>query len=288
MHGDHMKNWNATHTKELKKWFNLDNYRKFESLPLILLYHELLARTFFFKTPLEGNEEFFVGINRKKICNGNPFLVPPERLGDLDPFYRLFQPPHLVLPKVDRIALLSIVLMQRGIVSWQGYNEYGINEYFEDASIGDAVPDLFDRTVMFEVDLASGTDEEIAESLKSALPQWRRVKHIAPDPLEAIRFGYGTIKKIINNRIIPMLDILVWAKEQDVRISDGWLSRLLYSLDDEEMRYDDQIKDTDRPLAMKATTTDFIRQFHFFMNKNSHLKDMAVSDVLKLAARDQS
>ncbi len=35
---------------------------------------------------------------------------------------------------------------------------------------------------MFEVDLASGTDEEIAESLKSALPQWRRVKHIAPDP----------------------------------------------------------------------------------------------------------
>ncbi len=60
-----------------------------------------------------------------------------------------------------------------------------------------------------------------------------------------------------------MLDILVWAKEQDVRISDGWLSRLLYSLDDEEVRYDDQIKDTDRPLAMKATTTDFIRQFQF-------------------------
>ncbi len=59
-----MKNWNATHTKELKKWFNLDNYRKFEALPLILLYHELAD--ILFKTPLEGNEEFFVGINRKK------------------------------------------------------------------------------------------------------------------------------------------------------------------------------------------------------------------------------
>lgn len=59
-----------------------------------------------------------------------------------------------------------------------------------------------------------------------------------------------------------MLDILVWAQEQDVRVSERWLSRLLYSIDDEEVRYDNQIKDTDRPLAMKAMTIDFIRQFH--------------------------
>ena len=59
-----------------------------------------------------------------------------------------------------------------------------------------------------------------------------------------------------------MFDILVWAQEQDVRVSERWLSRLLYSIDDEEVRYDNQIKDTDRPLAMKAMTIDFIRQFH--------------------------
>jgi hypothetical protein len=61
-----MKNWNATHTKELLTWFSPDTYRKFEDLPLILLYHELQARSFF-KTPLEGNEAFFVTINRKKF-----------------------------------------------------------------------------------------------------------------------------------------------------------------------------------------------------------------------------
>jgi hypothetical protein len=61
-----------------------------------------------------------------------------------------------------------------------------------------------------------------------------------------------------------MLDILVWAQEQDVRVSDEVLSRLLYTLDDEEIRYNHQIKDTDRPLAMKATTADFIRQFNFY------------------------
>ena len=29
-------------------------------------------------------------------------------------------------------------------------------------------------------------------------------------PLESVRFGYGTIKKLISYRVIPMLDILVW------------------------------------------------------------------------------
>jgi hypothetical protein len=32
--------------------------------------------------------------------------------------------------------------MQRGIFTWQGYNEYGINEYFEESSVVDAIPDL--------------------------------------------------------------------------------------------------------------------------------------------------
>ncbi|HHR1257597.1 TPA: DUF6387 family protein, partial [Klebsiella pneumoniae] len=50
-----------------------------------------------------------------------------------------------------------------------------------------------------------------------------------------------------------------------------------------EMRQSSQIKDTDRPLALKSCTTDFIRQFHYFMNKNSHLKQMKVSDVMKLS-----
>ncbi|WP_338296108.1 DUF6387 family protein, partial [Escherichia coli] len=36
-----MKNWSTEHTKEVKKWLDVDNYRKFEELPLIQLYHEL-------------------------------------------------------------------------------------------------------------------------------------------------------------------------------------------------------------------------------------------------------
>lgn len=49
-----------------------------------------------------------------------------------------------------------------------------------------------------------------------------------------------------------------------------------------EIRLSHQIKDTDRPLALKASAIDFIRQFQFFINKNGHLKEMKAKDVLEL------
>ncbi|HHK8232286.1 TPA: DUF6387 family protein [Serratia marcescens] len=49
------------------------------------------------------------------------------------------------------------------------------------------------------------------------------------------------------------MDILVWAAIKKIRVSDDRLSRLLYTDDDaeSEMRLPQQIKDTDRPLALK-------------------------------------
>ena len=220
-----------------------------------------------------------------KIFTGNPFLIPEGQLGYMTPANKLFQPPHFFLTTLDRLAETSIIAMQRGGFVWHEGDNYSINAELREESLSDIMPDQFTRTVMFEIDLASDTDEEIAESLKAALPQWRKVKGIDENPLESVRFGYGTIKKLISYRVIPMLDILVWAAVKKIRVSDDRLSRLLYTDDDEEseMRQSSQIKDTDRPLALKSCTTDFIRQFHYFMNKNSHLKQMKVSDVMKLS-----
>jgi len=82
-----------------------------------------------------------------------------------------------------------------------------------------------------------------------------------------------------------MLDVLLWAKMNDLRLSDDRLSRLLYTDEDDEavIRLHYHIKDADRPLAMKAATIDFIRQFNFFMNRNQPLKNMRVSEVMKLS-----
>ena len=279
-----MKNWSTEHTKEIKSWLYIDTYRKFEELTLIRFYHELWARTLFFKSYRENFESKALMGYFSKIFSGNPFLIEEEKLGYMTPENKLFQPPHFFLTTTDDIARLSILAMKREMYFWSGGDGYAVNKEFEEKPVSESMPDQFPRTVMFEIDLASGTDEEIAESLKAALPQWRKIKGIEENPLESVRFGYETIKKLINYRVIPMLDILVWAAIKKIRVSDDRLSRLLYTDDDaeSEMRLPQQIKDTDRPLALKACTIDFIRQFHFFINKNNYLKEIKVSDVLKL------
>lgn len=280
-----MKNWSPENTKEIRSWLDIGTYRKFEDLSLIEFYHELWARNLFFKEYREDFESKTLMDYFSKIFSGNPFLIEEGQLGYMFPANKLFHPPHFFLTTLERLAETSIIAMQRGGFVWHEGDNYSINRDLREESLSDIMPDQFSRTVMFEIDLASGTDEEIAESLKAALPQWRKVKGIDENPLESVRFGYGTIKKLISYRVIPMLDILVWAAIKKIRVSDDRLSRLLYTDDDEEsdMRLPSQIKDTDRPLALKACTIDFIRQFHFFMNKNSHLKEMKVSDVMKIS-----
>lgn len=172
------------------------------------------------------------------------------------------------------------------LFTWEeGNDEYCVNAPHHEAYVSQLLSPLCEKTVLLEIDLGSGTDDEIAESIKAALPQWRSVKGVEVNETGIVRFGYGTIKKIINYRLVAMLDILLWAKRKELRISDDRLSRLLYTDEDEETttRLGYHIKDSDRPLAMKAATIDFIRQFNFFMNRNPHLKNMRVSDVMKLS-----
>ncbi|MCW8112971.1 DUF6387 family protein [Yersinia intermedia] len=283
-----MKNWSTEDTKAVKEWLDVDAYRKFEELSLFRLYHELWARTLFFKSYRDEHENKAMMGYFEKIFSGDPFLIREEQLGYTTPTDKLFQPPHFLLTTTERLAQLCIVSMQRSMFFWNGGEEYEINKEYFERPVAETMPDQFPQTVMFEIDLASGTDEAIAEALKAALSQWRSIKGIDPNPIDSVRFGYGTIKKIINYRLIPMLDILLWANIKKVRVSDDRLSRLLYTDDDDESatRLHYQIKDTDRPLALKATTNGFIRQFNLFINKNSHLKNMRVSDVMKLSDSD--
>lgn len=94
---------------------------------------------------------------------------------------------------------------------WHGDDGYSINGEVQEEALIESLPDQFEKQLCWKL-ISSGTDEEIAESLKAALPQWRKYMEIDENPLNSVRFGYGTIKKLINYRIIPMLDILVWAE----------------------------------------------------------------------------
>lgn len=78
-----MRNWSTEHTKEVKKWLDINTYRGFEDLTLIQLYHELLARTLFFKPYHEEFEAKAVNLYIDRIFSGKPFLITEQHLGYL-------------------------------------------------------------------------------------------------------------------------------------------------------------------------------------------------------------
>lgn len=281
-----MKNWSPEHTKEIKAWLDIDNYRKFEEITLNGLYHELWARSHLFKPWPTEEEKKRLWNYMTKIFSGNPHLFNDTQLDYPTTHDSLYNPPHIFITDISRLAQLSVSALNVNLFTWERGNDiYSVNAPHHEAYVSALMSPLCEKTVLLEIDLGSGTDDEITESIKAALPQWRRIKGVEVDEAGAVRFGYGTIKKIINYRLPAMLDILLWAKRKDVRVSDDRLSRLLYTDEDDEasIRLHYHIKDADRPLAMKAATMDFAKQFNFFMNRNPHLKNMRVSDVMKLS-----
>ncbi|EIG4700819.1 hypothetical protein FIE81_003753, partial [Escherichia coli] len=143
-----MKNWSVEHTREVKKWLDIDTYRGFEELPLIHLYHELLARTLFFKPYHEEFEAEAVRLYIDRIFTGKPFLITEKHLGYLTREDTLYQPPHFFLTTTERLAQLSIVGLRNSLFFWDGSDEYSVNREFLDSPVSEVLPKLFRDTVM--------------------------------------------------------------------------------------------------------------------------------------------
>jgi len=284
-----MKNWSTEDTKAVKTWLSIEKYKRFEETTLNCLYHELWARALLFKPWPTVQEKIGLGGYMRQIFSGKTFLFEHEQLDYMQSEQTLQSVPHIFITDITRLAELSVTGLRANLFTWEeGSDEYCVNLPDHEDYVSTVMSAICENTVLLEIDLASGADDEIAESIRAALPQWRKVIGVEEKLSGMVRFGYGTIKKIITYRLIAMLDVLLWAKMNDLRLSDDRLSRLLYTDEDDEamIRLNYHIKDADRPLAMKAATIDFIRQFNFFINRNPHLKNMKVSEVMKITSAD--
>lgn len=73
-----MRNWSSEFNKKIRKWLDIDTYRKFDSFTLQELYYEIWVRTLFFKENPDEEEKQFLGMFYGKIVSGKPFLVTPQ------------------------------------------------------------------------------------------------------------------------------------------------------------------------------------------------------------------
>lgn len=77
-----------------------------------------------------------------------------------------------------------------------------------------------------KVDLASFSDAELVEYFQKSLVEWRELLGV-PEPERKLSTP-RIIGKLIDFRIIPLLDLLIWEIENDAKIKKSTLSILLF------------------------------------------------------------
>lgn len=262
--------------KELQAWFDYDNYVDVESCTLKGLHKEFQVR----KNILDSIEFFGEGdVYFDQILAGKPLISKTldtnTHLAESQTHIR-----QVTFGHIESLKRSLEMFSQESFV--KGSDQ--LTKEVKEQPLTQSMRAVFMRTnesrVYTHFGLESSSDEEIIGSLRALLPVWRKEYGIKGRKQEA--FGLGKILKLVDYRILPMIDLLMWAKLNDVFLSNTIISRVLYPKLTDEVRGDEQLKDTDRPIAERAMSGETCKNVENFINKNRHLSDLSVSQLREL------
>jgi len=310
-----------TNIREITSWFNLKNYDFFESYPLEDILFQIRLRCIFLivYTPFDSeteqldaqkrvleqikkgkldaslfddfiteqsiesnddNIEFIVngasvisldhsmsqGVDVEDLSSGE--AITPFTMGDLVTYHRYFAR-HGFIEEDDRT-----VSIRQGKV-------------FTSVNMADILDERFGDDLLIKVDIASHTDEELLLEFKELLKVWRdETGHEEPSYGNS-RVGISSFKKILDYRIIPLLDLMLWELVEERKISNEILSRILFPISGDDIKGAQQIRDTIRPFAERFTLGyEFLIQMENYLKKHDYLKNMRISEVMKLAENE--
>ncbi|WP_033577398.1 DUF6387 family protein [Dickeya chrysanthemi] len=283
--------------KAIKQWFKLSNYDVLQEITINDLSYEIsrrvsLNRHDFGKEGYPCHERYLE--EEAKILAGQPLLASSTE--KISPTTKKKNPlidaqlhvRHMTVNDISRYEarLRDLKLLQRTSSSPDAPSspvskEEGTRR-LTDIETFDAGHSLY-----LWLNIRLLTDDEVIEHLKRMLPQWRKKYDVGEPDIGSFRFGLSTVKKVINLRVIPMLDLLLWAKRNGAKISYEQLSRLLYPNDSEVIRGGAQIKDTDKPFADKVLTREFDRLFNLWLSKNDYMIDTKVAEAMKMNEKEE-
>ena len=252
--------------EELKSWFSLENYEQLKSLTIKELHTELAFREAIFDSVNFGWEDD--NQNLRSILEGNPILsIQDNNHG------------HVAQVSFGDIKKLENKLI---MFSMDFFEENGdFKKELKKKPITKTMRDFFlnqnSSKIYVSFDLGMSSDEEIITALQTMLPILRKEYEI--EPVKTEKIGLAKIRKLVDYNIIPMMDLLIWAKFKKVKISNMVLSRVLYPDFTSEIRGEDHIKDTDRPVAEKSLNGETTRSLEYFISKNSHLLNIPISEL---------
>ncbi|WP_336804065.1 DUF6387 family protein [Erwinia aphidicola] len=135
--------------------------------------------------------------------------------------------------------------------------------------------------VFISFDINKSTDDEIIASLSHKLKKLR-TQHKTSKPQSIEKYGPSKTKKILEFRIMALVDLLIWANLQGFTMPNAVIARVLYPHESLILRGEDNIKDTDRPMADRILSGETGRSLEHYINKNREFRDILLKDHMSL------
>ena len=281
-------------------WFRIDNYEFIKKITVEDFIHELEWRHTLFYCHDENKTLDELGfedsIKYLRIFRGDPYINinSPEEIEFNNEYEeyakssgrdtssdRPMLPHDLGVMPVSFAELSQYSKLAQEIGAY-AFDENGIYSHIDPrrmlASVSCNAPSYMSHKVLMDVWLDEATDEEILSSLKKLLPIWRgRLGHPEPDILPKRRIGLKTFQKLISNRVLLILDLILWAEVFKKEISNPILSHLVFPDDPKDSQ---AIKETIRPFSIEAMSEPYTRLLRLFIDKDGELGSAKVSDMM--------
>lgn len=288
----------------LPDWFDLRNYDGLLGLPNGWLIDEVRARVVWLHDA-KGDDRWLPGVDFWQTVVTARATVTTRVLIDhpgwgYSPVWATREPQDgsLQLPfsrSIYPIDWLSVALL------YEWGRRRGIYPDYDELSGGSTAPDGNLAAVGFEsvachapfgyagdiqtgISLEDFTDAEILADLAELLPKWRKQLGMK-EPNKKLNKTTGrerqseesVIKRVIEYRIIPMLDLMIWAKLNDFKYTDEQLSRVLYP---DELVTAQKFAETRRARARDFENEHFIDMVMLWLRQTDRGTDKRNGDRL--------
>ncbi|OAT75803.1 hypothetical protein A9B99_13400 [Mangrovibacter phragmitis] len=265
--------------KVLEEWFDVERYEAIKKLTLQQFYVEVERRILAYKMLLKRDtlpplNRFLLDDYRYKILRGEILFS-----GDTSTQGHGLAKTYAVNPTTRSHAQFyakTVALTEATPeISVLSQSEF-LSEYLKETSLTNLA------RITIDIHLEEASTEDIIEHLKVLIPQWKKQLKMNDPAVRKYRFGKSTLRKIIDYRLIPMMDLIFWgADNNDTKISLSLMSSLLHE-NSEKDRDEGMLKVTDYPLAMALLTDEnYLKSFEDYMMENNVLKDTKIVDHVK-------
>jgi hypothetical protein len=99
-----------------------------------------------------------------------------------------------------------------------------------------------------------------------------------PDVLPQRRMGIKTIRKLYQNRVLQILDALLWGVVNNKEISNPLLSHVIFPDDPKDSQV---IKETIRPYAVEAMGDPYTRLLRLYSDNDGEIGSTRMSVVMR-------